>query len=76
MKGYQMDILARLNSGELHAKARTARPDCVDSKGNVHRSPERATYATWRIAMENLYGSAPAKWPAEIRRELKRRHVA
>lgn len=71
-----MDILAKLNSGALHAAARAARPDCVDSKGNVHSSPERAAYASWRIRMEGLYGIDATEWPACAKAELKRRHVA
>jgi hypothetical protein len=71
-----MDILAQLNSGALHAKARTARPDCVDSQGNVHHSPERAAYVTWRIRMEGLYGIDVAEWPEAAKAELARRHVA
>jgi hypothetical protein len=70
-----MDILAQLNSGALHAKARAERPDCVDSNGGIHRNPERAAYVTWRIAMAREYGSEPAEWPPEIQRELERRYV-
>jgi len=42
-----MDILDRLNSGSLHAAARNQRPDCVDAKGNIHCSPERARFVDW-----------------------------
>lgn len=42
-----MDILAKLNSGELHAKARKERPECVDGLGNIHCSKERAEFVDW-----------------------------
>ena len=42
-----MNILDRLNSGELHAAARTKRPDCVDGLGNIHGSAERASFVDW-----------------------------
>ncbi len=45
-----MDILAKLNSGEIHAKARAARPDCVDKLGNIHCSQERAQFVDWVAA--------------------------
>jgi len=70
-----MDILAKLNSGALHAAARNRRPDCVDARGNLHTSPERAAYVNWRNAMAREYGSEPAEWPPEIQRELERRYV-
>lgn len=42
-----MSILDQLNSGELHAKARKSRPECVDALGNVHCSAERAAFVDW-----------------------------
>lgn len=42
-----MDILAKLNSGELHARSRKDRPECVDNLGNIHCSPERARFVDW-----------------------------
>jgi hypothetical protein len=70
-----MDILAQLNSGALHAKARAARPDCVDSNGGIHRNPERAAYVTWRIAMTSEYGMEISEWPEFVKAELARRYV-
>lgn len=42
-----MTLLEKLNSGALHAKARATRPECVDAKGNIHCSPERARFVDW-----------------------------
>lgn len=42
-----MSILGKLESGELHAKARATRPDCVDNLGNIHSTPERAEFVSW-----------------------------
>lgn len=70
-----MDILAKLNSGEFHAAARKRRPDCVDAKGNIHRSPERAAYVDWLLRMETIHGEDRREWPATVKAELERRHV-
>lgn len=42
-----MGILEKLNSGALHDKARKARPECVDSLGNIHCSAARAAFVDW-----------------------------
>ena len=42
-----MDIIDKLNSGELHAAARIKRPECVDRLGNIHVSAERAAFVDW-----------------------------
>jgi hypothetical protein len=42
-----MNIIDKLNSGELHAVARINRPNCVDHLGNIHVSAERAAFVDW-----------------------------
>jgi hypothetical protein len=48
-----MNILDQLNSGQLHAKARSQRPDCVDAQGNIHISAARANFVDWKNANPN-----------------------
>lgn len=70
-----MNIIDRLNSGELHQAARKRRPDCIDAVGNVHRSPERRAFVDWRAGMDNRYGTNRREWPESVRAELERRYV-
>jgi hypothetical protein len=68
-----MSILDRLNSGEIHAKARAARPNNVDALGNVHISPSRAVFIDWRSSMSSIHGIDPRQWPDSARKELQQR---
>ena len=70
-----MDILDRLNSGDLHAAARNQRPDCVDAKGNIHTSPERARFVDWLDEMRAIYGQDVEAWPPTPRAEYEERYV-
>ena len=69
-----MDMLTRLNSGDLHAKERQSRFDCVDNKGNIHANPERAQFVNWSNRMRGIYGDDVAKWPPIAREEFTRRY--
>lgn len=71
-----MSIVDKLNSGALHRSARLARPDCVDLKGNIHASPERARFVSWVIRMKKLYGSDARTWPEIARAEYRRKYVS
>lgn len=68
-------ILDRLNSGELHAAARRSRPECVDAKGNIHCSPERASFVNWLAKMTPIYGDDINGWPKLPRDEYRARYV-
>lgn len=68
-------VLDRLNSGDIHAAARNRRPDCVDAKGNIHTSPERARFVNWLDKMRATYGSDVEAWPAIPRAEYEARYV-
>tara|TARA_Y100000310_G_scaffold300671_1_gene336529 strand:+ start:172 stop:393 length:222 start_codon:yes stop_codon:yes gene_type:complete len=70
-----MNIIDRLNSGELHSAARADRPECVDGLGNIHATPERAAFVDWRRDMAAEHGDNPADWPEEHRAEYERRYV-
>lgn len=70
-----MNILDKLNSGELHAKARAARPDCVDATGGIHNTPERARFVDWAREAKNVCGENVAGWPSDIRAEYDARYV-
>jgi len=67
-----MDILERLNSGQLHATARKRRPDCVDQHGNVHRSPERRLFVDFSIDTKRDHGDDHELWPDAVRAEYHR----
>lgn len=71
-----MSIIDRLNSGRLHAAARQSRPECVDSLGNIHASPERARFVDWRRKVARLYGDDVAGWPVCARDEYAKRYVS
>jgi len=70
-----MSIVDRLNSGELHAAARKRRPDCVDAKGTIHCSPERAAFVNWLDKMRGIYGEDVKAWPPIPRAEYAARYV-
>jgi hypothetical protein len=70
-----MDIRSMLNSGQMHAAARQARPDCVDGKGNVHATAERARFVDWLNKMQGIYGQDAASWPPIARAEYDARYV-
>ena len=70
-----MSIVDRLNSGEFHAAARRDRPDCVDAKGDIHISAERAVFVNWLDKMRGVYGADVAEWPPIPRAEYERRYV-
>ena len=70
-----MDILDYLNSGQLHAAARKRNPDCVDAKGNIHTTPERARFVDWRDRMKGLYGDDVKAWPPIPREEYAARYA-
>lgn len=70
-----MNILDRLNSGELHALARTSRPDCVDAKGNIHHSAARAQFVDWMDCIKADHGQDHRSWPVTIRQEYRNRYV-
>lgn len=67
-----MDIIAALNSGKLHAAARTANPECVDAKGNVHHSEKRAKFVDYRNEVVAEYGDDHNAWPREVKREYRK----
>jgi hypothetical protein len=69
-----MNILEKLNSGALHARSRLDRPDCVDAKGSIHASPERAAFVNWRTATVNSHGDVSG-WSAELKAEYAAKHV-
>ena len=69
-----MNILEKLTSGALHAKARIDRPDCVDAKGSIHASPDRAAFVDWRSAMVNSHGDVSG-WSTELKSEYAAKHV-
>lgn len=71
-----MNILEQLTSGALHAKARSARPDCVDTKGNIHNSPERAQFVDWLSDAKATWGDDTTLWTKTQKAELRKRHVA
>lgn len=68
-------ILDRLNAGEFHRAARAARPDCVDSRGNIHRNAARAAFADWCEEMRGIHGADSHAWPVAIREEYRARYV-
>lgn len=68
-------LLARLNSGEIHARLREKHPDCVCKRGNIHGSPERARFEDWRYGVIEEHGQDHALWPAGVREEFERRYV-
>ena len=70
-----MNILEQLNSGAFHNKARVTSSDCVDTVGNIHRSPERARFADWKRNAKKTHGIDTRAWPADVRAELDKRHV-
>jgi hypothetical protein len=70
-----ISIIDKLNSGQLHAQARKSRPDCVDAKGNIHASPERARFVNWYFKMVQIYSDDVANWPSCARDEYKVRYV-
>lgn len=71
-----MDILEKLNSGALHSAARSARPECVDMVGNIHRSAERADFVNWLMGAKKCNGSDTAKWTESQRAEYASRYVS
>lgn len=71
-----MNIIDRLNSGELHQAARQRRPECVDSVGGIHKTPERARFISWVFKMQRLYGKDVRTWPEISRAEYAARHVS
>ena len=70
-----MTIIDRLNAGEFHDAARKRNPDCVDAKGNIHATPERARFVNWREKMKGLYGDDVKAWPPIARDEYTVRYV-
>ena len=70
-----MDILAKLKSGQLHAAARRARPECVDADGNIHIDAKRARFVDWLAVMKRELGDDVAQWPAHARAKYERRYV-
>ena len=70
-----MNILAQLNSGAIHKKARASRADCVDALGNIHGSASRAQFVNWRLDIVAAHGQDPDLWPDHIIAEHKARYV-
>lgn len=70
-----MNILDQLNSGALHAKARASRPDCVDAKGNIHVSADRARFVDWLADAKLTRGDDVKSWSASERQEYADRYV-
>lgn len=70
-----MNILDRLNSGQLHAQARASRSDCVDAKGNIHVSAERARFVDWLNSAKLINGDDVNQWNAKAKSEYKARYV-
>ena len=70
-----MNILDRLNAGDLHRAARTARPDCVDALGNIHNTPARAAFVDWATEAKAIHGQDVGKWPEPMRAEYAARYV-
>ena len=68
-------IIDRLNNGSLHAAARARRPECVDAKGNIHVTADRASFVNWLDKMRAIYGSDISEWPQIARDEYKHRYV-
>lgn len=68
-------IIDRLNNGSLHAAARARRPECVDAKGNIHVTADRASFVNWLDKMRAIYGSEISEWPQIPRDEYKHRYV-
>lgn len=70
-----MNILDQLNSGAIHAVARASRPDCVDASGNIHVTPERARFVSWKLRMSEMYGATVSEWPQAARDEYAAKYV-
>ena len=70
-----MTILDKLTSGDIHAAIRAKRPDCVDVRGNIHRTPERRAFVDWRIEMAETHGQDVSAWPQAVRDEFDARYV-
>ena len=64
-----MNILAKLKSGELHAKARIVRAECVDTQGNIHCSAKRAKFVDWLAVNKIKHGDDVSIWPITVRME-------
>lgn len=69
------NMIDKLNSGQLHIAARTSRPDCLDTKGNIHGSPARALFKSWTYKMHDLYGDDVSQWPKVAKDEYARKYV-
>jgi len=70
-----VNILEALNSGALHNKARTARPDCVDAKGNIHANPDRAKFVDWLAEAKATRGDNVQAWAGADRAEYDARYI-
>lgn len=70
-----MDVIALLDSGALHRAARANRPTCVDRKGSIHVSPERAAFVDWLCDARAAYGESINEWPSHMRVEFAKRYT-
>lgn len=70
-----MNILDRLNSGELHQRARAAHPDRVSADGSIHASADRARFVDWMNGQKATHGDNVRDWPAPIVAEYDARYV-
>ena len=70
-----MDILAKLNSGQLHSEKRNANPELVDQHGNIHSSKERRAFVDWYICAKESRGDVKTWTDAQLE-EYRERYVA
>lgn len=69
-----LSILDKLNSGELHAKQRAQRPECVCDRGSIHGSAARAQFLNWLYPMMAEHGDNVRAWPSGPKAEYDARY--